>query len=38
MFIFSNKGGTLNNNPCEESGSREMKQREEGGGGFGRGV
>ena len=30
-FIFSDKGGTLNNYPCEGSGSREMKQREEGG-------
>ena len=30
-FIFSDKGGTLNNYPCVGSGSREMKQREEGG-------
>lgn len=34
-FIFSDKGGTLNNYPCEGSGSREMKQREEGGRGGG---
>ena len=34
-FIFSDKGGTLNNYPCEGSGSREMKQREEGGEGGG---
>ena len=36
-FIFSDKGGTLNNYPCEGSGSREMKQREEGGKGGGGG-
>ena len=34
-FIFSDKGGTLNNYSCEGSGSREMKQREEGGKGGG---
>ena len=34
-FIFSDKGGTLNNYPCVGSGSREMKQREEGGKGGG---